>query len=393
MLTDSTIRAAKPREKDYKIPDERGLYMLVTTAGGKLWRFRYRFHGKDSAMALGKYPEIRLAKARVRRDEMRERLFYGIDPAAKRRKEKHQVNNTFKSVALEFLERNGTDKCEPRLQKYVFPAIGAMPINAVTAPDLLACLRRIEENKVYETAHRVRSLSGRIFRYAIATGRADRDVAADLKGALIPHKTKHYPAITIPAEVGALLRAINGHESQPVIQLALRLAPYVFVRPGELRTAEWSEIDGDMWRIPAEKMKMDRAHIVPLARQAKAIIDELRQWSGDSKYLFPNLRSKDRCMSENALNAALRSMGYTKDKMVAHGFRSTASTLLNELGWKPDVIERQLAHKDSSVRAVYNRSELLEERASMMQAWADYLDQLRDGAKITPFRKLLQRTR
>ncbi len=386
MLTDSKIRAAKPKPKPFKLYDQKGLYMLVTPSGGRLWRLKYHLHGRERGMALGKYPEVRLPKARQRRDDARKLLADGINPAAARRAEKRAVGNTLKAIALEFLEKQGCQKDKRRLEMYVFPAIGDMPITTVTTADLLACLRRIEQRGTHETAHRTRSICGRIFRFAIATDRAERDVAADLKGALTPVKTRHFPALTKPADVAALLRAISDFEALPTIQLALRLAPYVFVRPGELRAAEWAEFEGDLWRIPAEKMKMDRAHSVPLSLQARAIVDELRQWSGDSRYLFPNVRSKDRCMSENTLNAALRRMGYGKEQLCAHGFRTTASTLLNEMSWRPDVIELQLAHKDSSVRAIYNRSELIPERIEMMQAWADYLDELRDGSNVVAIR-------
>lgn len=281
------------------------------------------------------------------------------------------------------------DGITTRLTNYVYPWLGDEPVSKITAVDLLAALRRIEEKGALETAHKVRQYCGQVFRYAIATGRATRDVSQDLKGALTPVNTQHYASITEPRKIGELLRAIDGYKGQPVTRYALRLAPLVFLRPGELRRAAWEDIDLDSaeWRIPAEKMKMDRPHIVPLSAQALEVLREIEPLTVNGPYVFPSIRTKQRPMSENTLNAALRGMGYARDDMTAHGFRSMASTRLNEMGWNRDAIERQLAHVESSqVRAAYNYAEHLDERKKMMQAWADYLDGLKSNADVTPIR-------
>ncbi|MDP1845501.1 MAG: site-specific integrase, partial [Candidatus Moranbacteria bacterium] len=278
-----------------------------------------------------------------------------------------------------------------RLESYVFPQLGQRPINEVTAPELLAMLRKLEAQGTVETAHRVKQICGQVFRYAIATGRTDRDPAADLRGALTPAKPKRMASITDPKGAAGLLRAIDGYHGSFVTACALKLAPLVFVRPGELRQAEWSEIDLEAaeWRIPADKMKMKSPHIVPLSRQAIDILREIHQLTGNGKYVFPSLRTGSRPMSNNTVNAALRRMGFSKEEMTGHGFRSMASTLLNEQGWNRDAIERQLAHAErNKVRAAYNYAEFLPERRKMMQAWADYLDDLKAGAKIIPFRQI-----
>ena len=393
MLTATQIRTTKPREKPYKLFDERGLYLMIQPNGGRWWRFRYRYQGREKLLSLGTYPDTPLKRAREKRDEARRIVADGGDPSARRQAEKLALADSFEAIAREWLDlagkpKSGTlnpatvDQLRYRLEKYVFPYIGRDPIASITAPDLLRVLRRIEAGGIYETAHRVRSVCGRVFRYAIATGRAERDVSLDLKGALVPVKTKNFAAITNPAEVAGLLRAIDGYQGQPSVMAALKLAPLVFVRPGELRAAEWSEfnVDAAEWRLPGEKTKMGDQHLVPLSAQAIEIINELQPITGSSRYLFPSLRTNERPISENTLNAALRRLGYAKDEMTAHGFRAMASTLLNEQGFPPDVIERQLGHTErNKVRAAYNRAERLADRRKMMQAWADYLDVLRAG--------------
>jgi integrase len=392
-LTETAIRAAKARPKAYKLFDEKGLFLLVTPAGTRLWRFKYRLTGVEKLLALGSYPEVSLKLARSRRDDARKLLANDVDPSAKRKAEKSAQAETFASVANEWLESkkatltDGTwQRDRDQLVKLVGPYLGSRPIAAIEAPDLLAVLRRLEKKGIHDTAHRVRAVCGRVFRYAIATGRARRDISADLKGALAPKGTESYAAITDPAKVGQLLRAIDEYDGQRTTHAALRLAPYVFVRPGELRAAEWTEInlDGGEWRIPAERMKMRELHIVPLASQAVDILRELHALTGAGRYVFPAIGFEVRPMSENTLGGALRRIGYASEEMTAHGFRSLASTLLNEQGWNPDLIELQLAHKErNKVRAAYNRAQRLAERRKMMQAWADYLDGLRADTQRT----------
>jgi len=396
MLTEKAIRAARPKEKAYKLFDERGLYLLVTPDGGRWWRLKYRYAGREKLISLGVYPDVTLKQARERRDEARRLLADGIDPSAKRQAERISRADTFRALATEWLalqkhlSPSTLDRDRARLERFIYPFLGAAPVSAITAQQLLATLRRIEARGTYETAHRVRAVVSRILRYAVATGRAEHDVSADLKGALAPRLRRNFPAITDPARIGELLRAIDGYIGQATTHAALRLAPYVFVRPGELRRAEWAEIDLERaeWRIPAHKMKTREPHIVPLSRQAVGILRELQPLTGHGRYVFPSLRTAAEPISNNTLNAALRRLGYDKTEMVAHGFRAMASTLLNEQGWPPDVIELQLAHKErNKVRAAYNRAERLAERREMMQAWADYLDALRDGAKVVNIRR------
>jgi integrase len=392
LLTETRIRAAKPAEKPYKLFDERGLFMLVTTAGGRLWRFRYRLGGVEKLLTLGAYPDVSLKRAREKRDDARRSVADGIDPGAKRRAEHDAEINTFVAVADEWLltKKNALtpatwERDHRQIHKWVVPYLGNKPIASIEAPDLLEVLKRIEGKGVIDTAHRTREVCGRVFRYAIATGRAKHDIAADLVGALAPRTTQHHAAITDPAKVGELLRAIDGYDGQPTTAAALRLAPYVFVRPTELRAAEWSEITLDCeqpeWRIPAERMKMREAHIVPLARQSVNILRELQPVSGRQRYVFPAIGGGGRPLSENTLNGAIRRLGYSGEEMTAHGFRTMASTLLNEQGVHPDLIELQLAHAErNTVRAAYNRAQRLAERREMMQKWADYLDCLRKNA-------------
>jgi len=367
-LTDTQIRKAKSREKPYKLTDERGLYLEVSPSGGKWWRFKYRFHDKEKRLSLGVYPDIDLKTARERRDEARRLVANKIDPSEKRKAEKatrlKEAANTFESIAREWhahrqnaLEQSTLDGIIMRMEKHLFPWIGSKPIARIEAPDLLEVLRRAESLELGETPRRLRQYCGQIFRYAIYTGRARRDPAGDLRGALRPHKPKHHAAVVEPKAVGELLRAIDGCTGEPVTHAALRLAPLVFVRPGELRRAEWTEIDLDRaeWRIPAVRMKMREAHFVPLSRQVVDILRELQRITGKWIYVFPSIRSKSRCMSENTVNAALRRLGYAREDMTGHGFRSMASTLPNEQGWHKDAIERQLAHAErDGVRAAYN---------------------------------------
>ena len=398
-LSNPKIRNAKLREKPYKLSDEKGLYLLVNKTG-KYWRFDYRFSGKRKTLALGVYPDVTLAKAREDRDKAREKIVNDIDPAtslskkAKRQAEKGAAENSFQVVAREWFNKYSptwatthSEKIIRRLEKDIFPWIGNRPIAEIMAPELLTIFRRIESRGAIDTAHRAQQNCGQIFRYAVATGRAERNPTADLRGALPPLKEKHYASITDPKEIGELLRAIEGYKGSFVTKCALKLAPLAFVRPGELRHAEWSEINLDKaeWRIPAEKMKMRVAHIVPLSKQAIETLREVQPLTGNGRYIFPCNRSSSSPMSENTVLAALRRLGYSKNEMTGHGFRSMASTLLNEQGWHRDAIERQLAHAErDSVRAAYNYAEHLPERRKMMQHWADYLEALAKGAKVLP---------
>ncbi len=399
-LSEVKIRTTKPRKNPYKLFDGGGLFLLVTPSGGKLWHFKYRFDSKEKKLALGTYPEISLADARLRRDEARKQIAHGIDPGAVRKAQKQAKTEeveTFEVIAREW-HTKFTPTWTPghavtimsRLVRDLFPWIGKRPINQIKAPELLAVIRRVESRGALESAHRIRTIAGQVFRYAVATGRAERDPAADLKGALPQPREKHHAAITDPKEVAPLLKALDGYQGHFVVKCALRLAPMFFARPGELRNAEWAEIDLDeaVWNIPAHKMKMKQAHIVPLCRQAMEILTELKEVTGASRYVFPSGRSSVRPMSNNAVNAALRRMGYDKDTMTGHGFRAMARTILDEvLHIRPDYIEHQLAHavRDPNGRA-YNRTAHLEERRKMMQTWADYLDGLKAGAVVLTFK-------
>ena len=397
ILSDTRIRAAKPMERPYKLFDERGLYLLVTPTGNRLWRLRYRMGALEKLLALGAYPDVPLKRAREKRDEARKLIADGIDPNARRKAERSAQAETFEAVANEWLELHKSSLAPEtipmlgtRLRSFLYPYIGSRPVADIRAQELLAVLRRIEARGRHETAHRVRALAGRVLRYAVATGRAPHDVAADLKDALAPVKSKNFASVTDPRRVGELMRAIHGYGGHPVTALALKLAPLVFVRPGELRVAEWSEFDLENadWRIPAARMKMGEPHVVPLSRQALAILRELQPLARGGRYLFPSLRTRDRPMSDNTINAALRRLGYTSEEQTGHGFRSMASTLLNEQGFPPDVIELQLAHAErSKVRAAYNKAQRLPERRKMMQAWADYLEGLGAGGVVTPIRR------
>jgi integrase len=396
-LTDTKVRKVKPTEKPQKLFDGWGLYLLVTPTGGKLWNFKYRFEGKEKKLSLGAYPDVALAEARLKRDHARTLLANGADPGDMKKAQKAagiQETETFEIITREWHAKfsptwaaSHADKIIRRFELYVFPWLGGRPIKSITAPELLTVLRRIEAKGTLDTAHRVKQNCGQVFRYAVATGRAERDPSGDLRGALPPANGRHMATITDPREIAGLLRSIAGYKGSIVTRCALQLAPLVFVRPGELRQAEWAEIDFEAaeWRIPAGKMKAGVLHIVPLSRQALAILREIYPLTGHGRYIFPNPRTDARPMSNNTVNAALRRLGYNKEEMTGHGFRSMASTLLNEQGWNRDAIERQLAHAErNSVRASYNYAEYLPERRKMMQAWADYLDGLKAGAKIVP---------
>jgi integrase len=401
ILNNQKIQTAKPKEKPYKLFDIDGLYLLVTEKGHKWWRFKYRFEGKEKSISLGTYPEISLADARQRRDEARRMVANRIDPASVRKamnQAKATDSETFEVIAREWYVMNvpiwapsHAKTNLSRLEHDIFPWLGSRPINEIKAPELLAVLRRIESRGASEVARRLRALCGQIFRYAVATGRAERDCSVELRDALSKAKQKHHAAITEPKEVAPLLRAIEGYEGGFVVKCALRLAPLFFVRPGELRNAEWTEIDLDnaQWNIPASKMKMKQPHIVPLCSQAVEILKELHPLTGNSKYLFPSGRSFTRPMSNNAILAALRRMGFDKETMTGHGFRAMARTILDEvLQVRPDYIEHQLAHavRDPNGRA-YNRTAHLEGRRKMMQLWADYLDGIKRGAQVIPIVK------
>jgi integrase len=397
ILSDTRIRAAKPMERPYKLFDERGLYLLVTPSGNRLWRLRYRMGSLEKLLALGAYPDVPLKRAREKRDEARKLVADGIDPNAKRKAERSAQAETFEAVANEWIELHKKSLAPEtililgtRLRSFLYPYIGSRPVAGINAQELLAVLRRIEARGRHETAHRVRALAGRVLRYAVATGRAPHDVAADLKDALAPVKSRNFASVTDPRRAGELMCAIHGYSGHPVTGLALKLAPLVFVRPGELRAAEWSEfaLGNAEWRIPGARMRMGEPHIVPLSRQALAILRELQPLARGGRYLFPSLRTRDRPMSDNTVNAALRRLGYSSGEQTGHGFRSMASTLLNEQGFPPDVIELQLAHSErNKVRVAYNKAQRLPERRKMMQAWADYLDGLREGANVVPIRR------
>lgn len=393
-LTDIQVRTAKPKAKDFKLSDGGGLYLLVTPSGGRLWRFKYRFGDKEKVLTFKSYPDVSLSDARKLRDNARQLVASGVDPSVNKKAQKaaqgEQDASSFEVIAREWhtnfahtwVASHAKHKLE-RLEKTVFPWIGAKPIKEITAPDVLSVLRRLESRGILDTAHRVRFECGAIFRYAIATGRADRDPSADLKGALPPVKGGHHAAPTDPKAVAPLLQSIDGFTGSFVVKCALQLAPLFFVRPGELRAAEWSEIDfeNEQWSIPAVKMKMKQPHIVPLSKQALKILQELVNLTGHSKYVFPCNRSPLRCMSENAVNAGLRRMGFEKSEITGHGFRAMARTILDEvLQVRPELIEHQLSHavKDPNGRA-YNRTAHLVERRKMMQTWADYLDDLKTG--------------
>jgi integrase len=397
-LTDTQIKTIKPGAKATKHADEKGLFLLVTPSGGKLWRLKYRIDGKEKLLALGAYPDVSLKAARDRRDEARKQIAAGTDPSAAKQAQKAEriaQVETFEATAREWFERERAalswapghaDKIIQRLEKDVFPWLGKMPVADVKPMDVLTCCQRIADRGAADTAYRAKQNIGQAMRYAVATGRAERDPTADLRGVVKKPKAEHFAAITSPAEVGALLRAMDAFKGTLVVQSALRLAPLVFVRPGELRGAQWAEIDFEReeWRIPAERMKRRREHIVPLSQQALAILKDLHPLTGHRQHVFVG-RDPKKPMSEATLNAALRRMGYdTKTEITGHGFRAMARTILHEeLGIDRDVIEHQLAHRvPDALGEAYNRTKFLKDRKTMMQRWADYLDRLKLGADV-----------
>lgn len=415
MLSPSQVANAKPQAKPFKLHDERGLFLLVTTAGGKLWRFKYRRPqaGKENSLSLGAYPDVSLKRAREKREEARALLADGIDPGvqrvAQRRAGEERAANSFEAIAREWLAVKSPEWMEETatratawLENNVFPVIGNRPIAELeyNAPALLDVLQRMVKRGAVDSAHRVREHMGSVFRYAIATGRAKHDPVADLRDALPKAQGKNFAALTKPDDIAALLRAIDGYQGSPVTRAALLLSPLVFQRPGEVRQAEWAYIDLEAgeWRVPAPVQKLTKAqkesprtadHLVLLSSQAVAILRGIHGLTGRGRYVFPGARDRDRPMSNNAVRSALRRLGYTGEEMTAHGFRHMASTRLNEMSlWNPDAIEAALSHKMQGVRGVYaGRAQFLDERRRMMQAWADSLDVLRAGGNVVSIRK------
>lgn len=427
MLTATKIKNAKPKDRPYKMFDAHGLFLLVKPNGAGYWHFRYQFDGKQQELSLGPLRLVGLKQARAERDAMLLKIRDGINPAVERKQRKRAAaaekaadQTLFEFVALEYLAKQagipprpdrtlaqlrtqfnqalddlaarqstrakaGTLKtAHRRLERFIFPYLAKRPIGELTGPEMLAVIRKIEERGVIETAHRTLAICRRVCRFAVSEGKADFDAAGsiDARESLVPFQRRHFPAITEPRKIGELMRAIDSYQGQPSTEAALKFLPLVFVRPRELRAAEWAEFDLDAaeWRIPGTRMKMNREHVVPLARQAVDILNELYPITGHGTYVFPGTRGRNRFISENTLNSALRRLGYTKEEHCPHGFRSTASTRLNEMGFNGDLIELQLAHKPlDQVRAAYNRAERLQERKQMLQSWADYLDALRDG--------------
>ncbi len=411
-LSNIIIRNAKPRSGPYKLADDKGLFLLVQPSGGMLWRMKYRIDGRDDAgdpkrvekkLGFGTYPEVSLVEARGLRDEARALLAKGIDPGEKKRRDiqasKVSAANTFTAVANAYIAKNERDGLAANtivkrrwFVRLLQKAIGSRPISDILPFDILEAVRPYEAAKNDEKAHRTLQFAGSVYRYAIANQLVTTDPTRDLRGALAKRKPKHLAAILEPMHVGQLLRAIDGYEGQglPITRIALQVSPHLFVRPGELRRAEWTEIDLEtaVWRIPAAKMKGRQEHVVPLSSQAIALFEAARALTGDGRYVFPSIRTPAKPMSENTVNAALRRLGFTKEEMTAHGFRAMASTLLNESGkWSSDAIERALAHKDKdSVRAAYHRGAHWAERVKMAQWWSDHLDILRKGADIVEMR-------
>jgi integrase len=403
MLTDSTIRKTQAKDRDFKLFDSGGLFLLIRSNAQRGWRFKYRISGHEKLISLGPYPTVSLAKARLKLRRAKALLLDGIDPSLKRKAEKMASADSFEAVAREWY---GSRECRwadsysdhiiRRFERDIFPWIGNRPIRKITPADLLACLKRIESRGTHETAHRVYQNICWVFRHAAITGRLIHDPSAPLKGALLPTNEKHLASITDPKQFGEFLRAIDAYSGSHTVRTALRLAPLVFVRPTELRAAEWSEFNFDTqeWRIPAARMKMRVPHIVPLSTQAIALLRDIQPATGDGKYVFPSPRSRTRPLSNVALLAALRRMGYEQGTATVHGFRSTASTLLNEQGWNRDWIEKQLAHGErDGVRAAYNYAAYLPQRKVMMQEWANYLDELRRGKNRLPDRPARRRER
>jgi len=404
-LTDPACRNAKPKDKPWKLHDVRGLFLLVNPDGSKWWRLRYTLGGKDALLSLGVYPDVSLVKARKDRDAARALIADGINPAQHRQQARMQAAaasaNSFEAVAKEWIAKNlptwapsHASKIIRRMEKDVFPWIGKRPIAEIEAPDLLRVLNRLEARGVIETAHRARSECGQVFRYAIATGRTKRDISADLRGALQPVATTHFASMMDPVQIGGLLRAMHGYAGTYTVRAALQIAPLLFVRPGELRQMQWSQVNLDTaeWRFVPSKLKRVQAkteHIVYLPAQVVEVLRDLQPLTGNRAYVFPGERDPKRPMSDAAINAALRRMGFdTKTEITGHGFRAMARTLLAEQGWQTDAIERQLAHKPSGpLRGAYDRAQFLAERKKMMQAWADYLEVLKRGADVIPIRR------
>ena len=399
-LTNLQVKHALAKRKPYKLFDGGGLYLLVNTQAAKYWRYDYCFQSKRKTFAIGVYPRVTLKRARKRLFAVKDQLDQGIDPCRQRKILKlargGSQDNDFETIAREWHQRY-YDTWSPayaktilhRLEVNIFPMLGFRAIDAIEPLEVLAALRQIEARGALHTAHRIRAICSRVFRYAVATGRTKFDPSRDLQGALPPAQSTHFATLTDAHQIGGLLRAIETYQGDYSTRYALQLLPYLFVRPGELRHAQWDEIHFDLkqWRIPAEKMKMRREHIVPLSRQSLAIFKKIHPHSASHPYIFHSLRSPKRPLSDNTFNAALRRMGYGKDQMTAHGFRSMASTQLNELGFKLDWIEKQLAHEErNAVRAAYNRATYLPERTQMMQQWADYLDGLH--VKTSPIEAL-----
>ena len=403
-LTALEVSKSKAADKPQRLADGGNMYLLIQPNGAKYWRLDYRLAGKRKTLAIGVYPDMSLSDARERREQARKLIANGVDPVAVKQAQKvsaiENVENSFEVIAREWFVRhapnwkeNHSSKIIARLEKDVFPWIGNRPIADITAPALLAAIRKIEARGALETAHRALACCGQVFRYAVATGRAERDPTGDLRGALPPvKKEKHFAAITEPKKVGELMRDIEGYQGSYIVKGAFKLSPLLFVRPGELRKMEWAELDLDKaeWIIPADKMKMGVTHIVPLAKQAVAVLREMLPLTGRSKYVFHGERDHDRPMSDNAIRSALRRMGWANDEMTPHGFRAMASTILDNMGYKQEWLERQLAHEEpSKIKAAYKREAwrmYLPERTAMMQAWADYLDKLKAGAEVIPLR-------
>jgi len=394
-LTAIQVKQAKPEDEPYKLSDGKGMYLRVMPGGAKYWRYKYRFAGKEKLLSLGVYPEVTLAEARTRLEQARRLKAEGKDPSAEKKTEKltqrYEGQNTFEAVAKDWYETKISDKSESHkdrtwriLSNDLLPSLGTRPVAQISSQELLAVLRKVEARGAVDMAHRAKQTAGHVFRFAVATGRADRDPSADLKGALRPKTKKHYAAITDPSEVGKLLVAIDEFRGMPSVSFALRLSPYLFQRPGEIRSMEWDEINWEQerWEIPASKMKMREPHIVPLARQSIELLKAIFPLTGRGQFVFPGARGASRPISDNSVRVALRTIGYGNETMTPHGFRAMARTILDEvLKVRVDYIEHQLAHiqRDPNGRS-YNRTKHVTERAEMMQSWADYLDELRDGA-------------
>ena len=401
MLTVTAINQAKPKDKPYKLSDEKGLYLLVQSTGGKLWRFDYRFIGKRKTLAIGAYPDLSLVEARNVREKARNSLANDIDPSEVKKavkSAKHDLlTNSFETIAREWIATKMQTKSDGykknvlrRFELYLFPWLGKRVISEITAPELLSVIRRIENQNKIETAYRTLQAVGQVFRYAVQTGRVLRDITTDLKGALTPSATKHMASFTEPKDVAELMRAIDGFTGTLTVQTALRLAPLVFVRPSELRKAKWADInlDAKEWRYLVTKTNTE--HIVPLCTQAVNLLNEIKPISGHGEFVFQGGHNPDKAMSEAAINAALRRMGYdTKTQITGHGFRAMARTILHErLNIDPHIIEHQLAHAvPDNLGGAYNRTKFLDQRKAMMQLWADYLNELKAGAKILPFKE------